>query len=304
MKSYLLVLIVFLLAACSKPAEMPVEQTEDSTPPITAAESGKEPASEATSQTSNDVGARVAAAQARMMASPAGKVIWESMEAHGGLANWYEGKNLTFRFNYMPVGGKKPNDTTQTIDLWSSRARHTLTSNPEVSFGWDGKQAWVSPADAEVGTNPRFWSLTPYYFVGVPFVLGDQGVKLAMEAPIEFEGKTYDTVRVTFEDGTGDASDYYVVYFDQQTRKVGGLRYVVTYKGFFPDGGHSPEKFMSYDGEQDIEGIKLPVSFRTFAWDGAKEGEVVTNTTLSDVAFQPDFSDFEVPKDARVVEGY
>jgi len=295
-----------MLAACSKPAEMPVEQTEqteDSAPPITAAESGTEPAVEATSQTSHDVDARVATTKAKLMASPGGKIIWESMEAHGGLANWYKGKNLKFRFNYAPIG-KAPNDTIETVDLWSARSRHTLVSDPTISFGWDGTQAWVSPAGAEVGTNPRFWSLTPYYFVGVPFVLGDGGTQLTVEAPVTFEGKTYDTVRVAYEAGTGDASDFYVVYFDQKTRKVAGLRYVVTYKGFFPDGGHSPEKFMTYEGEQDIDGIKLPKTFRTFKWDGTKTGEHVTNVTLSDVSFQPEFSDFDVPAGAAVVEGY
>lgn len=304
MKSHLVILIVTLVAsACSKPAEMPTEQPEDSTPPITAAESGKEPVTEVTSATSNDVDARVAATKAKLLASPGGTIIWESMEAHGGLANWYKGKNLKFRFNYAPIG-KPANDTIQTIDLWSARARHTLASDPTISFGWDGSQAWISPAGADVKTNPRFWALTPYYFVGVPFVLGDGGTKLTVEAPVEFEGKTYDTVRVAYQEGTGDASDFYVVYFDQQTRKVAGLRYVVTYKGFFPDGGHSPEKFMSYDGEQDVDGIKLPKTFRTFKWDGTKNGEHVTNATLSDVSFEPAYSDFEVPNDGRVVEGY
>jgi len=282
---------------------MPVEQPKDTAPAITAAESDKEPLTQVTSQNSNDVDARVAATKAKLLASPGGTIIWESMEAHGGLENWYKGKNLKFRYTSEPIG-KEAKDTTQVVDLWNARAVHTLVSDPSISFGWDGAQAWVSPAGAEVGTNPRFWSLTPYYFVGVPFVLGDGGTQVSVDTPVEFEGKTYDTVRVTFADGTGDASDFYVVYFDQETRRVAGLRYIVSYKGFFPDGGHSPEKFKAYEGEQDIDGIKLPKTFRSFKWDGTKTGELVSNTSMSDVSFEPEFSNFDVPKDARVVEGY
>ncbi|MEZ4458517.1 MAG: DUF6503 family protein [bacterium] len=304
-----LILLPFLLAmGCSSPTTNDVIPTDDekTTAPVTPAESGQEPTAPSASLGSRSVDARVADAKSRLASTPAGQLMWSAIEAHGGLQKWLEGGTITFRFTYTPVDtSKPPNDTRQWVDLWNAHAKHTLVAKPEISFGWDGQQAWVSPPGADPGTNPRFWSLTPYYFVGVPFVLADPGVILTQEADAEFEGKTYHVVRATFEAGVGDASgDYYVVYIDPETSRVRGLRYIVSYKGFFPNGGHTPEKLMAYDGAQTIEGITLPTSFRTFAWDGGKVGDLVTNTTLTEVSFRPDITDFSVPPGAEIRPGY
>lgn len=253
--------------------------------------------------------ARVTEARERLGATEAGQVLWAALEAHGGLERWLGHGAIEFRFRYAPLGDRPANDTVEVVDLWSSRARHRVTDDPEVSFGWSGEQAWVRvPAGREPPTNVRFWSLTPYYFVAIPFVLADPGTQLALDGIEELEGRTYTRVRATFEPGTGDApDDYYVVLVDQETHRVGGLRYIVSYPGFFPEGGHSPEKLMTYDGAQTTDGIVLPESYRTFALDEAGEpAEQVTLSTLSDVAFVSELPAgyFEPPEGAVVVEGF
>jgi hypothetical protein len=252
------------------------------------------------------VAERVARAKARLEASEAGRLVWASMEAHGGLERWFSAGPIAYRFTYAPVGGKGVRDSHQVIDTWSSRARHWLPGDASKGFGWDGERAWATAPDEELGVKPRFWSLTPYYFVAVPFVFGDDGVNLEAEGEAEFEGKTYDLVRVTFEAGTGDApDDFYVLYVERETRRVGGVRYVVSYPGFFPEGGHSPEKFMKYDGAQEVDGIVLPETFRTFKWTDGAPGELVTNSKMTDVSFEPgrEASWFEAPEGARVIDG-
>lgn len=248
------------------------------------------------------IDARVQDAQKRLSQSPAGELLWASIEAHGGLERWFNNGHLAFRFTYHPIG-KDPNDTRQIVDIWSSRARHDVVDKG-VTYGWDGSQAWILPPDGNAGTNVRFWSLTPFYFVGVPFVLADQGVVLEQMGEVEFEGVNYQTVKASFEPGTGDApDDFYVVYIHPETRRVGGVRYVVSYPGFFPDGGHTPEKWMSYDGAQTVDGIVFPESFRTFAWDGKAHGELATNTTMTEVSWVREAS-FEVPAGAKILEGF
>jgi hypothetical protein len=152
-------------------------------------------------------------------------------------------------------------------------------------------------------TNARFWSLTPYYFVGVPFVLADPGVQHAMEGTMTFEDKTYDLVRITFASGTGDApDDFYVMLLDPDTHHVRGVRYVVSYPGFYPDGGHSPEKLMMYDGEQTIGGITFAETYRAFPWNDGNPDDLVTNVSLTDVDFRPETKKdaFEMPAGAEV----
>ncbi len=251
------------------------------------------------------VAERVAEAEARLKGSEGGRQLWAAIDAHGGLATWYGNGPVAFRFDYEPLNGRTERDTRQLVNTWSSRAVHTLASNEAVRFGWDGEQAWAQvPEGAEIEINPRFWALTPYYFVGMPFVLADPGVELAAAGPGTFEDQPCDLVRATFTEGTGDApDDYYVLYLRQDDHHLVALRYVVSYPGFFDEGEHSPEKLMSYDGAQTVAGITFAEKHRTFLWTGSGVGEQVTETTVTEVAFLPVTlpEAFEVPKGARIV---
>lgn len=248
---------------------------------------------------------RVADAHARLLQSDGGQMIREVIEGSGGLAAWYAASPLSFRFDYRPRNGKPVRDTRQVVDTWRARAVHTWSEDDRVTFGWDGTTAWKAGPSAKMKINPRFWALTPYYFVGMPFVLADEGVRLSVVGEAEFEGKTYSLVRAVFEAGTGDApDDAYIVYVDEEARRIAALRYIVSYPGFFDEGEHSPWKIMAYDGTQEVAGLKLPERFRTFAWLGEDEegepGALVTEITLSDVEVKPDlrFDAFVMPEAA------
>ncbi|MEM9664208.1 MAG: hypothetical protein AAF970_04685, partial [Bacteroidota bacterium] len=185
-----LLLLLGILAGCSTPEPPPR--------PDTAALA--RPAAEA-------VDARVAEAEARLGQTEAGQRVWAAIEAHGGLTRWYANGPMRFRYAYQRLPGGGAIDTEQLIDPWSSRARHATMPDSAAQFGWTGTEAWMMPADAELPTNARFWSLTPYYFVAMPFVLADPGVNHELAGQMTFEGRTYDLVYITFDDGTGDAPD-------------------------------------------------------------------------------------------------
>lgn len=250
---------------------------------------------------------RVEEARLRLQGTPAGQIVLSGIETHGGLERWFSNGPIAFRFSYRPESERPPIDTRQWVDTWSARARHLTLEDSPVAFGWDGSNAWIYPPEASLPTNARFWSLTPYYFIAMPFVLADPGVILNLEAEGVIEGRKVDWVRVTYAPDTGDApDDYYVVAFDGETRHVKGLRYVVSYKGFFPDGGHSPEKWMAYDGAQTVEGVTLAETFRTYTWKEDTPGELVTRATLSEVSFScdlpPDY--FGIPPGSKTLGGY
>ena len=257
-----------------------------------------------------DVSARVDAATARLEASEAGQTVLDAIEAHGGLATWYGNGPVHFEFAYVrldslgePTG--EPLTTAQTIDTWSARAVHTVVADTSVSFGWTGAEAWAVPNAEAVPTNPRFWSLTPYYFAAMPFVLADEGVNLEMADTLAVEGTTYDQVYVTFADGTGDApDDYYYLLVDPETRRVGGVRYVVSYGPFNPDGGHTPETIMLYDGAQTVDGVTLWEGFRSFAWSDSLRGPdgAKARGAIAELAFRGDMADadFAMPEGAEV----
>jgi hypothetical protein len=249
---------------------------------------------------------RVADATAWLEATDAGRLVLDAIDAHGGLARWYGNGPVRFRHTYERLTGGPPIDTRQTVDTWSSRAVHEVVGDPAssqaVQFGWTGNEAWVSGADS-LATNARFWSLTPYYFVAMPFVLADPGVNLETAGRMTAEGATYDLVRVTFDAGTGDApDDYYYLLLDPETRRVGGVRYVVSYPGFFPEGGTTPERLMLYDGAQTASGITLQEGFRSFAWTGSGAGNPAAEGTVTGLRFVPEAPDslFAMPAGATV----
>ncbi len=291
---YLTLLFVALVVAACGTAEKSTSKEE---PPYTKAK-----------PKADWVAKRVAAAETRLQSSEAGRLVWNAIEYHGGLTNWWSNGPLYFRFNYRPKPGTgQYRDTYETADYWRSITRHQRVENTVVEYGWDGEQAWYSPDTATIPYNTRFWALTPYYFAGMPFLFADEGVNLALEAPAEYEGETYHIVRVTFGDGVGDApDDFYVLYIDQETYRLAAIRYVVSYPGYFPNGGHTQEKLMTYEGEQKVNGIIFPQKHRTFMWEAdGSIGKYVTDITLSDLEFRPETeqSYFEIPEEAYVFSG-
>ena len=248
---------------------------------------------------------RVAAARQRLYTgNEAAQLVWRATEAHGGLAKWYAAGPLYYHFDYQPEPGEdgSPRNTTILNDYANARAVHTSVNEPEQQFGYDGEQAWSTTGEKVDGMSPRFWSLTPYYFVGLPFVLADEGINYELLPDAELDGKTYDMVKVTYEAGTGDApDDYYVLYLDPDDGQLDALRYIVSYPGFFEDGKHLPEKLMKITGKTTVDGITLPTGYATHWWNEGQPSERITAITVSDYAFRPDSPEeaFAMPAGAK-----
>ncbi len=251
---------------------------------------------------------RVAKAKQKLTATPAGSIVWNAMEAHGGLANWYSKGPIAFHFDYKPLDGSTQRNTYQTVDMWRNTARHQHADDRSQEFGWDGKKAWAKTTDSTAFKyNMRFWALTPYYFLAQPFVLDGQGVNLEQLEDKVFKDKLYDVIKVTFSEGTGDApDDYYVLYFGKEDHQLGVIRYIVSYPGYFEKGKHLPEKFMELQGTTTINGITLSTGYHThWLQEDETPGEHITTITVDDISFQPSAkkSYLQVPEGATILEG-
>ena len=236
------------------------------------------------------VNRRVSEARGRLESSEAGTLIWQAIEAHGGLARWLQAGTLTFGFDYRPIGApERRMHTRQHVDLWRARAVHEELEGGAgdlARFGWDGERSWITPDAAAFPSPARFWSLTPYYFVGMPFVVADPGAQYERLPGAELDGQPYDLVKITYDPGTGDSpDDYYVLYLHPESHELAALRYVVAYPGFFPEGGHTPEKIMRYTDLHEVDGLRFAGTLDTYAWDGeaATPGAKVTEITVDDI---------------------
>lgn len=160
---------------------------------VSCSPSGNNTAAEETDNTAKPpqswIEDRISKAKERLQASAVGQKIWQAIEAHGGLNQWYSNGPLQFHFNYQPLNEGTSRNTIQIINQWSAQARHQMANDTTVQFGWDGQQAWATDT-ASIPFDVRFWSLTPYYFVGIPFVLADEGVNLEEAGEDTYEGQT------------------------------------------------------------------------------------------------------------------
>lgn len=268
-----------------------------------------------------------------MQASEAGRLVAASIEAHGGLATWLGAGTIGFDFDYRPLGQpERRMRTYQRVDLWSARAHHRelgaladtpvggpvvpedtvpedtvpedVPNAPLATFGWDGTEAWIAPDASAFPSTARFWSLTPYFFLGMPFVAADPGTRYEQLPDAELDGVAHRLVKLTYEDGTGDApNDYYVLYLHPETHRLAALRYVVSYPGFFGPGEHSPEKLMRFTEPTTVAGLSLATRLDTYAWSDG-QGEKVTEIAARQITLGESWPDaiFARPDGAEVSE--
>jgi hypothetical protein len=149
-------------------------------------------------------------------------LLKESIAAHGGREKWRSNGLLQFRWTYHMTDQGTVVDSIQTVDPSTFSVTHTVPDS-DVRFGMNEGVAWIYPADATFTPPPRFWALTPTYFIGIPFVFDDANARFELlKEPKTFENKDYTQVKVTYVATAGDSpDDYYVLLIDQSPRSRG-----------------------------------------------------------------------------------
>lgn len=93
-----------------------------------------------------------------------------AVESAHGAAAWPKDKVLSANFSNR--SGDKGWEGTFTMNRDMSLVRLDVKDGPAIVF--DGKEVWMSPADAKF-PKPRFWIFTPPYFALIPFKLRGRG---------------------------------------------------------------------------------------------------------------------------------
>ncbi len=220
-------------------------------------------------------------------------VIKNGLIAHGGLELWRSFGSLSYDIV------KKDKVEHQLIDLHS---RKVLITSDKYKIGFDGETAWISPnKDAMGGGSARFYQGVYFYFFALPHVLGDPGLNFETLPDKTIAGKTYDVVKVSYNDGVGDASgDYYVAHFDKSTHRLDWLLYTVTY---FSGESHENYNAVNYEGWQEVGGLMVPTAFTSYIYKDGEIGEVRSKTEFDNIKFDtanPASSVFAKPEDAEV----
>ena len=112
---------------------------------------------------------------------------------HGGLAQWQSQQSLTYTLEDIDKTEK------HQVDLWTRRGR---MEGPNFKMGFDGKDIWLD-AKADYTGNAKFMYNLYFYFFAMPFVLADDGIIYSETADLEYEGKSYPGIRISYEEGVG-----------------------------------------------------------------------------------------------------
>lgn len=190
-----------------------------------------------------------------------------------------------------------------TFDMPVGKSRIETADGAVMVF--DGKDAWVAPADAPVPPGmTRFHLLTWPYFVAAPFKLADPGTHLDDAGMKPLDAHTIlPAGKLTFGEDVGDTpDDWYVVYRDQDTGRLAALAYIVTYGKTTHDAEKEPHVAI-YEAYEEVDGVTLPTRMTMWHWDPklGKVGESLGTLEVSNYRFvEPDEKTFVKPDGARI----
>lgn len=148
---------------------------------------------------------------------------------------------------------------------------------------FDGSSAWVSP-NAEAFPGARFHLLTWPYFAAVATKLRDPGTAVEVLGPREELGRTFDTARLTFAPGTGDApDDWYILYREAGTNRLAAMAYIVTFGTDKAKAEAEPHAIV-YEDFVEIDGVPISTRWTFHNWTPERgiHGEPIGEARLLD----------------------
>jgi len=181
--------------------------------------------------------------------------------AHGSIDAWNSFENLVFEIEKDGVNEK----TTTTL-----KNRFSVIDAETFAIGFDGKEVWLQEKDtATYKGNARFYYNLMFYFYAMPFVVADDGIIYENVEALQFDGKSYPGIKISYEAGVGESpEDEYIVYYDSETNKMEWLAYTVTY---FTKEKSPKFSLIRYSDWQTVEGLQLP---KTLQWHDYKDGKI------------------------------
>ncbi|CAM4375065.1 DUF6503 domain-containing protein [Zobellia roscoffensis] len=216
--------------------------------------------------------------------------------AHGGIDVWNSFTALSYTVN------EKGREVKQLTNIKDRRA---YLKSKDFEVGFDGKTAWAFPDASKIpGKSASFYYNLDFYFIGIPFLLKDPGVIATDEGNSVVNGKSYETLKITFGSEIGlTPEDIYYLYIDPETSRLEILTYSVS---FFDKDNAGINSAKVYSNYKEVQGIMIPAKLENFEWKNNEMGESTNHIRLvSDIQFLDTIADttvFEIPEGAITEE--
>ena len=203
-------------------------------------------------------------------------IIEAMVKAHGGLERWQQAPAISFETvmhnNYHGKNELAWWVARETIDQ-RTRQVHQEWFLDDAEIAFDGEQVWAS--HWQKANPPTAMLYFFYYFVNLPWLTQDDGVRLSEVSEFTWPGlggKTYHEIKMTFAEQPvigKSPLDYFVLYIDPDTHLLAGYQYAVGNRAFLDALGQPKERqlfgplWRLITKNQTVDGLVFPAAFRT-----------------------------------------
>ncbi len=196
-------------------------------------------------------------------------------------------------------GGKNHLEAKVTQTVGGDKIKIEKSNGATILF--DGNEVYATGISKEKLGGARFDIFTWPYFTNLPYKLNDKGTVWSNFETKPFYKKTFNTGKLSFTAGTGDApDDWYIIYQNPTTKIVEGAAYIVS----FGKGKEAAEKephAVKFNEFKSVSNIPIPVSWTFHLWtDKEGYGTQVGDVSLKNVLFL-DEANFSKPENATKV---
>lgn len=214
--------------------------------------------------------------------------ITRVFEAHGSFSTWRKMNRLSYE-----MAGQRT--------LVELKSRYTRLESEAQTVGFDGEKVWVYPPNERADAQRMRYNLM-FYFYAFPFVVGDPGITYEDLEPKEMKGKTYNVVKISYNEGIGDSpKDNYMILSDPQTHQMEWLMYTATFGGSETKDNY---RLIRYGDWQNHNGLILPGSLQWYQYQDGVAGEPRDKTrTFENILISeevPAMENFTMPEGAQV----
>lgn len=194
----------------------------------------------------------------------------------------------------LNFGGKERMNGSMTLATNSSKGLIEMKDGNKVYFIKD--KVYYTPGMNE--KSVRFTAYTWSYFFLLPYKLSDEGTIWSDTEKVEMNGSWYNTQKLTFEGGTGDApDDWYQVYSDTNKSRnfLKVAAYIVTANKSIEQAEEDPHA-IQYLNYQMHGKVPFAREWKFYGWtktDGLTD--TLGNATLSNFEFVEDNDSLYTP---------
>jgi len=167
---------------------------------------------------------------------------------------------------------------------------------------FDNKEAFIYPNNAE-DPMARFHIFTWSYFFSLPYKLNDNGTIWNAKTQKKWGEKQFDTSKLTFNSGIGDApDDWYVIYKNPKTNILEGAAYIVSFGKELAEAEKEPHA-IKFNNFITVEGVPFATNWTFHMWsDTEGYGDQIGEVKLTNIQFLEDTEAlFKKPENSKLI---